>query len=161
MKCITLSIVLSLLFMAQLNCQTNKEKNPADCIKGRKLTIHKEEKIISNKNFSILILAGDNPIYSNISNDSLYYGCLNFITDSLITVIFKEGKKEYKISGVYKNIFDMPQDAEFNFKIDSLPFNTKKFGYSEAILSKASKEIFFLIVNPNEYGIGHRYTGFH
>ena len=154
-------LCIYILFAALLSCQVNQKKVSTSCQKARKLTIQREGETIANENYSVVIIADKNNIDSRIDKDSIYYSCLNSTKDFLITVIFKHQTREYRIDSVYKNIFDMPQDAELIFRIDLTPFDVKKYGYSEEILSKKPKEIFSLSINPNEYGIGRRFIGIH
>ena len=161
MKHNVLVICLCVFFVILLSCQANQTTPASSCQKARKLTIQKEENPVPNEKFSVIIMADKHIIASRVDKDSLYYTCLDAINDSFITVIFKEQGKEYRIDSIYKDIFDMSQSGELIFRIDLPPFDVKKYGYSEEILSKNPHEIFSLVVNPYEYGIGRRFIGIH
>ena len=158
---VKLLLFLLVLYHSISSCDIASKKLPPHCQRARRLIIEQEGENIPKDEFSIKITIRGKAVNSRIYNDSLYYDCLDGASDSVMTLIINRNSKEYRIDSIYTNIFDMKQKAEIIFGIDIPPFDTKRFGYSEEILSRDPKEIFYLIVNPSEHGIGRIFLGTH
>jgi hypothetical protein len=149
--------ILSLCFY--LNCTNIQQEKTmvTSCNSKRSLSIMVNGKPISTKDVRLTILADDKIIRTKIATDTLVYPCLNAIKDTLITINLFVKEELFVIDKVYKEIFDMKQLAEYKFGIDDFTNPKIKKQYETSSINPNAKLVYYLIVDPQESGIGRKF----